>query len=145
LIKGVIFYLRKILKNEKETYLENLIKILSSVIQIINRNPLSVDNQDTQLIEILFNLIKEFLFKKYLSNCYDKKPLAEINSLSGQFFICILELMYLLSKIPLSNLLLIESGLILELISFTLFYDREKKIHSDFINIISKKVSMNII
>jgi hypothetical protein len=91
----------------------------------------------------LFGLIKEFLYKKYLSNCYDKKPLPEINSLSGQFFICTLELMYLFSKIPLTNLLMIESGLILELISFTLFYDREKKPQFEFINIISKKVFMN--
>lgn len=139
-MKGVIFYFKKILHNDKEDNVENSIKIISSIIQIINRNPISVDNQYPQLIEHFYFLSKDFLYKKFLVNIFDKKPLPECNSLLGQFFICILELVYLFSKITTSCLLLIESGLILELILFALFYDREKKPHSEFINIISKKV-----
>ena len=144
-MKGLIFYFKKFSQNESDSALKNLIKIITSIIQVINRMPSSIEYQDHDMFEIINTLIFEFIYNKFLNKALQKQPLPAITSLSGQLLMCIFEMLYVLSKITIYSICLIKTGLFLELLLFCLFFDKLlKKQKSEFVNQIAKKVRLLI-
>lgn len=145
-MKGLIFFFKKFFSQHHSEYLNNtilnLIKIITSMIKVINRIPevieLQEDNDNT--METIGDYIHKFLYNEVLQKLMDKKSLDNMQSLSNQLLLCIFELLYSFSKIPKSSMFLIKNGIILEMILFTLFYDKGKKESSELKNSLSKKV-----
>ena len=145
-MKGLIFFFKKFFSQHHSEYLNNtilnLIKIITSMIKVINRIPevieLQEDNDNT--METIGDYIHKFLYNEVLQKLMDKKSLDNMQSLSNQLLLCIFELLYSFSKIPKSSMFLIKNGIILEMILFTLFYDKSKKESSELKNSLSKKV-----
>ena len=143
MFKGFIFYIKKFSQIESDTSLDNLIKIITSIIQIINRIPSSIENQDFSLLEIFKSLITQLIYNNFVLKALQKVDLPLNNSLIN-LFLCILEMLYVFSKITIYAISLIKSGIILELLLFSLFFDKKKQKESEFINQIAKKVILFI-
>lgn len=134
-------YFRKYSTNEHEDYLKNLIKITTSAVQIINRNPITVESQESNLLEMALIQINEFIFKRFILLLFNKTTLPESISLLGQILFCLFEFIFSLSKIPISSTCLMKSGVFISLIIFALYY-KKKLPPSDVVNQVAKKVSL---
>ncbi len=146
-MKGLIFFFKKFFSQLHTEYLNNsiinLIKIITSMIQVINRTPdvfeFQEDNENT--LETIGDYIHKYLYNEVLQKLLYKQSLDNMQSLSNQLLLCIFELLYSFSKIPKSSIFLIKNGIILEMILFTLYYDRTNIESFDLKNSLAKKVN----
>ena len=145
-MKGLIFFFKKFFSQNQNEYLEktktNLIKIITSMIQVINRVPEIINSQenDDNNLDIMGDYIHKYLFNEVLLKLMKKETLEKMVALSYQLLLCIFELIYSLSKIYKSTIFLIKNGIILEMILFTFFFDKKKKITNDLKNSLARKV-----
>jgi hypothetical protein len=113
------------------------------MIQVINRTPdvfeFQEDNENT--LETIGDYIHKYLYNEVLQKLLYKQSLDNMQSLSNQLLLCIFELLYSFSKIPKSSIFLIKNGIILEMILFTLYYDRTNIESFDLKNSLAKKVN----
>ena len=116
-------------------------KIITSMIQIINKNPSIIDIQsDNENMETINNYLHKYMYNEIILKQINKSSLEEITSQTNQLLLCIFELIFTLSKIRGSAIYLIKNGIILELLLFALFYDKENLDVSNLVNSFSKKV-----
>jgi hypothetical protein len=145
-MKGLIFFFKKFFSQNQNEYLEktktNLIKIITSMIQLINRVPEIINSQenDDNNLDIMGDYIHKYLFNEVLLKLMKKETLEKMVALSYQLLLCLFELIYSLSKIYKSTIFLIKNGIILEMILFTFFFDKKKKITNDLKNSLARKV-----
>ena len=99
---------------------------MTSLIEIIQKQPLVVDNQDVTNIEIINEYIHKLFYNEIIEK-FIKNENIVLDELSIRLYNVIFDLIFELSKIPLSFLKLINNSITLELILFCLKSKRFSK------------------
>jgi len=129
LIKGIIYFFKNIFNNQEDGNKKTkkyILGVMTSLIEIIQKQPLVVDNQDVTNIEIINEYIHKLFYNEIIEK-FIKNENIVLDELSIRLYNVIFDLIFELSKIPLSFLKLINNSITLELILFCLKSKRFSK------------------
>ena len=124
LIKGIIFFFKNIFNSQQgkdgNKKLKNyILGVMASLIEIIQKQPLVVGNQDVTNIEIINEYIHKLFYNEIIEKFINKETIV-LDEVSIKLYNLIFDLIFELSKIPLSFLKLVKNSITLELLLFCL-------------------------